>query len=43
MTDFLLRMHAGLYYGAEAHLVTSILMNGTAKLTVFGGTHMLDS
>ncbi|CAL5225822.1 g8601 [Coccomyxa viridis] len=26
----------GQYYGAEAHLVTSILMNGTAKLVVFG-------
>ena len=31
-------LHAGLYYGAEAHLVTSILMNGTAKLTVFGAS-----
>ncbi len=29
-------MRTGLYYGAEAHLVTSITMNGTAHLIVFG-------
>ena len=38
MITLLFCMRAGLYYGAEAHLVTSITMNGTAKLTVFGAT-----
>ncbi len=36
LSDARVCMHAGQYYGAEAHLVTSILMNGTAKLVVFG-------
>ena len=31
-------MHAGTYYGAEAHLVTTITLNGKQRLVVFGKT-----
>ena len=31
--------HAGAYYGAEAHLVTKLMINGQRRLVVFGEKH----